>query len=228
MNNLSSSPPVFPRIERMHAYLLNLIALCFVFGVPVAQSQTLDWGSLSGSTIVNSTGSPLDNTYLFQLGTFDVGFTPTVTNHGQWPAKWHVFDTAAYSYDPLAGAYFTGSQNIQEVPAYGTLFEGLKAYLWIHDASDTQNLLASASTWTFPVQDPSCCPTGAVTDWSVSNFGTSAPIMGGQDGHDGGGIFNSSAGPYDLQTAVVPEPASSLLALFASGMLLLRRRRLKL
>lgn len=208
----------------MKAPLANLIALTFMLGAASARSQTLDWGSLAGSTIVDSQGDPLDTTFLFQLGSFDVGFAPTQSNVGQWSASWHVFDTAAYSYNTTDLGYFTGTENVQDVPAYASLFEGLKAYLWVRNDSKTEYFLASAGSWTFPVKDPGCCPNGVVTQWSVSDLGAAGPIWGSQGGNDGGGGF-TSPGPYDLQTHTVPESESSLLALLGCGLATLRRRR---
>lgn len=226
MNNFAPPPRVFQRIECMQSQMSKLIALCFLFGAPAAQSQTLDWGSLTGSSIVDSQGSPLDNTFLIQMGAFDAGFTPTQSNISNWSGSWHTFDTAAYAYNPLDGAYFTGTQNVQNVPAYASLFEGLQGYLWIRNGTKSEYLLASASTWTFPLKDPGCCPNGVPTQWSVSDLGTDVPIWGSQLDNHGGGTYDGSGGPYDLQTHAVPESASSLLALLGGGLVLIRRRRL--
>jgi hypothetical protein len=206
----------------MKALIAKLILLILVLGAGMAHSQTLDWASLTQSTIVDSQGDPLDNTFIFELGSFDTGFTPSESNHGDWAANWRVFDTADYSYDPINLGYFTGTQNVQDVPDYVNMFQGLQAYIWIHDATNTESFLASATTWTFPALDPDCCPNGEVTQWSVSNLGTDAPVWGSQLGNDGGGDY--TPGFYDIQTAV-PEPASSLLILFGGSLALLRRRR---
>lgn len=208
----------------MNVRILYFVALLLAFGSS-ARSQTLNWASLTQSTIVDSQGAPLDNTFLFQLGTFDVGFDPTQASPGDWSAHWRVFDTAAYSNDPINLGYFTGTVNVQEVQDY-VMFEGLQAYLWIRNTADTEYFLASASSWTFPVLDPDCCPIGEVTQWSVSNLGTDDPIWGSQLDNHGGGTYDGSGGPYDLQTHVVPESASSLLALLGGGLALIRRRRL--
>ncbi len=210
----------------MKAHFTKLVVLLCLLGVMGVRSQTLNWASLTGSTIVAHQGDPLNNTFLFQLGAFDVGFIPDHTNLGQWSAKWHTFDTAAYSYDATSQtSYFTSTvSNIQDIPAYASLFQGMQAYLWIQNSSQTEYFLAGASNWTFPVQDPTCCPNGTPTSWSVSDLGTDTPIWGGQGDKQGGGDYTTSQS-YDLQTHVVPEPTSSLLALLGSGFLILRRRR---
>lgn len=155
----------------MKASIAKLVALAFVLGAGAARSQTLNWASLSGSMIVDSQGGPLDSTFLLQLGSFDVGFEPTQSNAGQWLSNWNVFDTAAYSYNPTDLGYFTGTGDLQDVPAYASMFEGLQAYLWILNDSGTESFLASASTRVFPAQDPDCRPNGIMAGWSVCDPG---------------------------------------------------------
>lgn len=227
MNRYSKPFSVLQEITAMKIHILKLVALLLAFGSS-ARSQTLDWGSLTQSTIVDSQGAPLDNTFLFQLGTFDVDFTPTQSNLGEWSANWHTFDTAAYSNDPINLGYFTGTENVQTVSDYVNMFQGLQAYLWIRNTADTEYLLATTSSekWTFPDLNPDCCPNGEVIQWSVSDLGTDAPIWGSQLDNHGGGTYDGSGGPYDLQTHVVPESGTSMLALLGGCLALIRRRRM--
>lgn len=220
------------RFLTMKEHLSKLVALTFVCVTASASSQTLNWASLTGSQIVDSQGAALDNTYVFELGAFDVGFIPNQSNMGIWGSKWHVFDTAAYSNTVQDGAYFTGTANLQDVANYGSLFQGLTAYIWVHNAADTEYFLASASAkpgiaeWKFGALDPECCANGEVTTWSVSNLDTDTPVWGSQLDKHSPGVYNGTGGPYDLQTHVVPEPSVSLLALLAGGLCLVRRRKL--
>jgi hypothetical protein len=206
------------------------IAALLLLGAMTARSQTVNWGSLTGSDIVDSHGDPLDNSYQFQLGAFGAGFIPDATNLGNWAAHWNVFDTANYSYSSEAGGYFTGTQDVQTVGSYPSLFEGLNAYLWIRNADETENFLATSSLiqgtadWVFPTLDPGCCPNGEVTTWSVSNLGSTVPVWGSQWDHHGAGEFIAS-GPYDLQTHAVPEPSGLLVLAMGCGLLVIHRRR---
>ncbi|MEO5915833.1 MAG: hypothetical protein ABIS50_16475 [Luteolibacter sp.] len=206
--------------------LAKLCSLIFLLGAATAYSQTLNWASLTESDIVNSHGDPLDNTYLFELGAFTDGFVPDETNVGSWETEWHVFDTAVYSYNPVDLGYFTGTQDVQSVSGYTSMFQGLKAYLWIHNTTDTEHFLASTSSdiWKFPTLQPGCCPNGEGPTWSVSNLNSDNPIWGGQSGHEGTGE-HSVSGPFEIQTYVVPETGSSLLALLGIGFAVSRRRR---
>ncbi len=216
----------------MKARFLSLFALTFLLGAASARSQTLNWSSLTDSRIVDSQGASLaQNTYVFELGAFEAGFTPQESNIGQWVSNWHVFDTASYTYDTSTSTgYFTGTEKLQDVPAYASMFQGLSAFLFVRNSTDTEFFLATATAkpgigeWKFPTLDldSGCCPKG-VTTWSVSNLATDTPVWGTQGGHEGGGT--GVLGNYDLQTYAVPETSSSLLALVGGSWLMLRRRR---
>lgn len=211
---------------------LPLLAL--LLGATTVRSQTLDWGNEVFGTVVDSTGAALDNTYVFELGAFDEGFTPTGSNVTDWIAHWNVFDRATFN---AAIGYFTSSVQMQAdgtsnsawlTPGSGS-FEGLEAFLFIRNGDIpmplTEWLLARASTWLFPTADPECCPNGLPTRWAVSDLGDETPVFGGQGGSSGGG-FVSSPGPYDLQThTFVPEPSAFLLVALGGLAAAFRRRR---
>lgn len=201
----------------------KIVACLFLLGCVSARSQTLNWASETESSIVDSEGEALNNTFLFELGTFEEDFVPDETNVSQWLDNWRVFDTAEYAYDSVNDwSYFTGTENVQQAANYTSMFQGLKGYIWIYNPEHTEYFLASASTWTFPTLEPGCCANGEGPTWSISQI--DLPIWGANaDGHRGGGFV--AGGPYDIQTHTVPETGSSLLALVAGGMAVLRRRR---
>lgn len=212
----------------MKEHLFKLGALACLLGASSAHSQTLNWSSFAPSITVDSTGTALNETFLFQLGSFDASFVPTAYNVGEWMEYWHVFGSADYS---VATGTFSGSQNVQLVDHYAAaggdppMFEGLKAYIWIRNTSSTEYFLASSVTWQFPTLDSGCCPNGneQITTWSVSQMDT--PIWGSSGNDHGAGDYDSTGGPYDIQTHAVPETTSAMLALFACGVALLRRSR---
>lgn len=209
---------------------IRLIAVLLLLGVSSARSQTLNWGSLTGSNIVNSQGDPLDNTFLFELGAFDEGFVPDESDPGEWSAHWNVFDTASYSYSEDGGGYFTGSQDAQAVSSYSSLFAGMAAFLWIRNGDETEHFLSTSHSklggadWFFPALDPGCCPNGEVTTWSVSDLGGTVPLWGSQGDQHGGGNY-TAPGPYDIQTHMIPEPSCLLLFSIGCGYFMTRRRR---
>jgi hypothetical protein len=203
--------------------VLSLVALIAVLCTQASYSQTLNWGSLTNSTIVDSQGMPLDEMFVFELGAFDPGFNPSESNIGQWADHWNVFDAASYAYNPTDLGYFTGTTHLQDVPGYTGTFEGLGAFLWVRNNGKTEQFLSSTASWTFPTLDPGCCPT-AVTTWSVSDLATDTPVWGSHDELHGGGNY-FAPGPFDLQTHAIPEPGSWVMVLVGCGTLFLHRRR---
>lgn len=211
-------------MQRMTNFpVLSLIALVIALCSPASFSQTLNWGSLTNSTIVDSQGTPLDQTFVFELGAFDKTFTPSQSNINQWSNHWHTFDAASYAYNPTDLGYFTGTANLQDVSGYSSMFEGMSAFLWVRNSGQTEQFLATTPSWSFPALDQGCCPTD-VTTWSVSNLVADVPLWGSHDDLHGGGNY-TAPGPFDLQTHAVPEPGACLLALAGCGTLLLHRRR---
>ncbi|RYD81839.1 MAG: hypothetical protein EOP84_10355 [Verrucomicrobiaceae bacterium] len=216
--------------------LPKLAALALLLGCTSAYSQTLNWGSLIGSEIVNSDGQEIDsdgvglqNAFLFQLGAFQDGFIPDDTNVSQWLDNWHVYDSASLFNNGDGTSQFLGSKDVHDyrnpgdsqLNDYPSVFEGLKGYIWVRNTAGTEYFLASAGTWTFPTLQE-CCPSGGTVDWSVSDV--IVPVWGSAGDNHGGGTY-TGMGPYDIQTHSVPEVGSAFFALFACGMTVLRRRR---
>lgn len=214
----------------MKFFIVPIVAILLAVTAGRLEAQTLNWGSAAFSDLYDSEGNELDSSFVFELGAFDMGFTPTTENTNDWFANWRVFDTANYN---AVNGVFTGTEQVNEVSNYESMFEGLDAYIWVRNGStpspDTEWFLARKSTgpgaWVFPDLDPGCCPNGEVTQWSITQLGTEDPIWGNQGGNLGGGEF-SVTGNFDLQTHVVPEPASSVMALMAAAVVVLRRRRM--
>jgi hypothetical protein len=208
--------------------------LALLFGASAAHSQTLDWGNEVFDNLVDSTGEALDNTYVFELGAFTSGFTPTESNVSDWVSHWNVFDRASFN---ESFGYFASTVDMTAdgrsnsawlTPGSGS-FEGLNAYLFIRNGDMpvplTEWLLVRASTWIFPAAQAGCCPTSLPTQWALSDLKNDTPVFGGQDGIQGGGSA-SAPGNYDLQThTFVPEPAAFLLIALGSIAGVVRRRR---
>jgi hypothetical protein len=210
----------------MKVSLAKLCCLMFALATATVHSQTLNWASLTESEIVDSGGNPLSDSYVFELGAFTDGFVPDSSNFDSWGSKWEVFDTAVYSYSPSMLGVFTGTEDVQNVAAYSSMFAGLKAYIWIHNDSENEHFLASTSSdkWRFPLLVPGCCPNGEGPTWSISDLNSDDPIWGGQLGNEGGGT-HSVSGSFDIQTYTIPEAGSSLLALVGLTLAITRRRR---
>jgi hypothetical protein len=207
-------------------------ALLLAAATPLIHAQTLNWGSPVGTLLVDSNGDGIDDRYVFELGAFNLEFTPDENNLEEWVLNWMVFDTA--SYNPDFG-YFTSSVHVlsnvtsSNPGASPDSFAGLTAYLWIRDSDEpvegSEWLLVRADNWTFPLTGGDCCDTGVI-EWSVSDLETgNTPLYGRQGGTGGPGEFtHTSSGGLQTHT-FVPEPSAAILGVIAFAATLLRRRR---
>ncbi len=207
-------------------------AAIFMVAVSRGHAQTLNWGNEVFGGVTDSEGVTLDNTFVFELGSFVDGFVPTESNLDQWVLNWEAFDQAAYN---GTFGYFTSTVYVNnDVTSSNTTastlsFAGLDAYIWIRNDDNpvegTEWLLTRAANWTFPSVGGDCCNT-QVIEWAVSDLEPGdMPVWGRQNGAIGSGEF-TTAGTTGLQTfGFVPEPSSALLVAVAGGFLVLRRRR---
>lgn len=234
----------------MKTYFAFLASAFCAASIHHLQAQTLDWGSELGSTLVDSNGSQLDNTFVFEIGAFVDGFMPDANNVELWLSNWRVFDQASYN---QSIGYFTkwtsdtdtlrmlddGTSNSPYMTSGAPSFEGLTAFLWVRKGDDpvegSEWLLTRADSWVFPAATPGCCDNEAVVQWSVSDLdGSDIPVWGRQSSDDpldpyvstGSGVFTNST--YStLQTfTFVPEPSSMVFAAISLGIVMGRRRRI--
>ena len=66
--------------------------VAFAVALTRIQAQTLNWGNEVFGDLTDSEGVTLDNTFVFELGSFFNGFVPTESNLDQWVLNWEVFD----------------------------------------------------------------------------------------------------------------------------------------
>jgi hypothetical protein len=221
---------------------IPLLWVC-AFATGSLNAQTFNWGSAVFSDLVDSSGNTLDDTYIFELGSFVNGFTPDETNTSSWIDNWQVFDAAAYNGIEETGddgiyGYFTSTVNMNaggtsdsaSLTTGALSFEGLDAYMWVRNSDlaveGSEWMLTRADAWVFPAPDDDCCGNGPPIEWSTSDLSSiDTPVWGTQGGVAGGGVVYDN-GNYTLQTATfVPEPSSMLLVMSSAIMLIIRRRR---
>lgn len=204
--------------------------------------RTIEWGNAVGDVVVNSQGIALDDSYIFELGTFG-SFVPTESNLSLWAANWKVFDRATApaldGWNSTLG--FFGSAATLEVdltssespplPPY-TFLQGEQAYIWVYngytiDALTEWALITndsldgnSADDWLFPAPGGK---TDVPLEWRLSN--ASRVGFGGLNDEEGPGGYTVDPGLFALQTHTVPEPSGLLLALLAVLIGAARRRR---
>lgn len=188
-------------MKSMKTTLLRLLPLAF--GCGSLHAQTIEWGSVFGNTFETSAGAPLDNTFVFELGAFDM-FTPTPSNPEDWFANWRVFDTGAFN--PALG-YVTGVAQMNATGGSSSPsgdssfdFQGLQAYVWIRN-EDTPSptsewFLAVDPTWIYPNVVDDCCGNDFPLQWVIDG-----PVL------------------------TIPEPSGAMLLALTAVAGLLRRRR---
>ena len=222
------------RLFRISILLLSVLAL-------PARASTITWGSAVGDVLIDSNGLPLDDPFIFELGSFG-GFTPTGDNQMDWLINWKPFDRAqapAASGWNSAFSYFSSSANMLDgglssqsppLPPY-TFLPGEQAFIFVYNTLvfDTGSEWAlitnssldgnSADDWLMPAPaDKPLLP----LEWRLSNATT--VIFGGLNDQQGAGAYTFAPDTFHLQTHTVPEPAGILL-MAAAGLRLLRRQR---
>lgn len=115
------------------------------------------WDITIGRNHLTSTGAALPGSFVFELGAFDAGFTPTAANAADWATKWRAASRAAY--DPVT-RYFSGSHNFTTNTA--PFFPGAQGYMW--GISGREWVLIKRSNWLWPVGNP---VGGPPTTWSA-------------------------------------------------------------
>lgn len=223
---------------------LLVFATVMAFSKVGVQAVTINWGNDVLSSLHDSSGALLEDSFTFELGTFGV-FIPTEFNMSEWEANWRPLDRAQA---PVGGGwnsamgYFTSSTTLQSdgtsseaatwsFPAL-TFSAGELAYIWTYN---TQTLVPNLSEWALftngfdgNATDHWLLPsptsqTNLPWDWRLTDA-TFTPF-GAINDTQGPGDYSNDPGVFDLQTHTtpVPEPASALLIALA-GMLRLRRR----
>jgi len=212
------------------------LALVVMLGWTLAQTargSTVFWGSSFNDLLFTSTGQALDESFIFEVGTFTSGFLPTIHNSDQWDANWKVLDRAVHPDSEgwnVAEQFFVGtvehqpdgtSDSLAANPA-DVFLMGETVYLWVYNSkaivpgsewalvTDSDLLGNLANAWRIP--DPGD-PVGTSYDWQLLDADTA--ILGGVNGIQGAGEFSVNPGTFSLQTHVVPEPGSSLMVLLS-------------
>jgi hypothetical protein len=232
------------------------LALLFVTAPAAVEGSTINWGNFpnpGGQYLFDSAGVALDDSYIFELGTFGT-FVPLTTNLGDWALYWKTFDraiapeiegwnsaTGSLGSSATIEADFT-TDNASITPQH-TFAVGEQAYIW---AFKTSNVYAAGFEWALLTNkfdgivdgsgdddssDDWLIPAPAghgnnVKDWFIEDA-TFSPFGGLNDTQHPGDYSSTPAAQFILQThtelAPVPEPSSALL--IAASLVFFRRRR---
>lgn len=121
----------------------------------------VDWSSSAFSTHIQSDGTPLDATFIFELGAFADGFVPTAENTALWADYWRVAQRSTYN---EANQLFAGSYVVEtNASPFGTDAQG---YIWgLSAAHPGQWVLMTNPAWTWPAAGGANPP----VVWTVRN-----------------------------------------------------------
>jgi hypothetical protein len=212
-----------------------------------ARANSIEWGSEVFGVGLTSTGVPLDNTFHFELGTFNglsSSFIPDETNIPLWRSNWKLLDSTNYNTttriftDTAVLVYNNGTSNwspsVADVPAPSATFEvGEQVYIWIYN----NTAMDSTTEWGVFTRTASLDP--KLPNWvmpggpgnqeiqpqQMFTLDTNATPFGGTPTTTGGGSYNPPTSTFSFQThSFVPEPTSALL-LVVAGMGCFARRR---
>lgn len=228
---------------------LALVAALACLCAPV-QASTVFWDSAFNDLLYDSNGDALDETFIFEIGTFG-SFEPTYGNVDQWEANWKVIDRAYHESNPLfapdsqgwsvADQFYTGTVEHQtdgtssspEANPGDVFAQDEIVYLWVYNSKS----IVPSSEWALvtdgtPVGDsldgadwlvPDPADTGGSYNWHLVDANTA--VIGGANDDRGPGAYNATPLDFSLQTAVVPEPGSAFLLFAAAAAHLIRRAR---
>lgn len=215
--------------------ILGLALPCHSFGA------TINWNSEFDSTLIDSSGNLLDETFSFEVGTFG-SFVPTADNMSDWESNWKVFDKA-YLDDPngwnselrfftrsvthmIDGSSSSDFANPPHTTSPNLFAEGEVVYLWAYNSKSVQagsewalvtDGTAGMNTrdrWLIPDPNES---SSINYEWHLDD--ANVVVFGGANDVQGAGQFSANPGSFHLQTAAVPEPNAALLVMGALGML---------
>jgi hypothetical protein len=206
--------------------LLSLVIATLGAGTSV-QGSGVSWSSGFNQTFIDSHGNPLDSLFAFELGTFSSGFVPTSSNLDQWAANWQLLSRADTTNthwvpdDPIFGAFydngfsFNSSGQVNGLAGSDVFVTGEQAYVWVFSnnewalVTDNSPGVDENDIWRLP--NPADI-SGFPLNWELQNADTAVF-----------GAVNPVSNAFRLQTAVIPEPGTSLLVLMIGGLLQLTR-----
>lgn len=214
------------------------LALTMV-GMKVYAEVSINFSSTAYGINQKSNGAPLDNSFTFELGTFDNDFVPTAANIDSWESNWvRVSDASGAPLSNSSTTYGTINSFLGDYDGFASTVDldhnnspfevGQQGYVWGYDRltpGENEWVLFTndslADGWTFPVGtgDLSFAET-----WDVASANNA--ILGDIN------FIDDKNAEISLETAgvnvgapPVPEPSTALILGAGVAFLGLRRKR---
>lgn len=166
-----------------------IISFLLVLWAPAAQ---VFFSSSVFQTNLDSEGSALTGDWVFALGAFNSGFSPTRANRSEWADHWTT--AKASTYEPEAGFFSGEYQFFSNAAPFQTTGQG---YIWGYNCTG-EWILVTNPEWNWPnVFNPIAIP----SNWTINN--ASVAIVGARNSGEvhmrtesGGGDFKVPALSY--------------------------------
>lgn len=174
---------------------LFLVIAVLVFLVGTAAARQINWRSITGKENVTSEGSALTSGFVFELGCFDSGFTPTALNTSDWASHWASIDRTPYrESDAAFSTAYVVSSGLPPTTA------GKKAYIWGYNTDGIADewILVRKSNWTWPSPSASSLP----LTWVITS--SSLDVVVGAVGASGESTYITTARVNGSSPVILP------------------------
>jgi hypothetical protein len=214
-------------------FLLTAFTIGFVSLLQPLAAATINWGPSTSGGDFFSNGGGLTSAVMFDMGVFNVGFTPTASNTSLWQTNWIPVSTTSYN---TANTNYGGQVTSQDFFDLG-IPAGQQVYVWgynqkvidvttqwsLYSAKNTAATAPTIGNWVSP-GGPGDQGNPSI-DWSPAT--TNQVVFGATSTGTGGGDVQTPVvlvGDQVQLYSVVPESSSAVLALLGSLALLRRKR----
>lgn len=146
--------------------------------VATVRAERIRYFCDAASTNQNSSGAAMDAGFHFELGVFDAGFTPTVSNRHDWLNHWNAAQGTSYN---VSNSRFIGEFEVSDNTAPFTI----GAVGWIFgrkvEVAGDEWILFRAADWTWP-EAPFFPDPEAIINWNPADADI---VLAGQVDGDG-------------------------------------------
>ncbi len=217
--------------------LSGALLLMGILAAPAWADRTINYGSTLEAVNVTSDGAPLDDSFIFELGTFTGNFLPTLSNTAEWLAHWvpapnssispYSGATTYYSTEPVLGSPANAFQGFVALNTNDNAFApGLQGYFWGFDERESvaaaEWVLLSNTAWVIPTVMPGEIEFSDL-NWLTSDAGTYSITGSVNPFFDPDAPIAEQPAHLVSSLVAIPEP-KGLLFILPFALLLGRRR----
>lgn len=172
--------------------LLAAVLVFGGFGQSLSRAGQINWGSPAFATNQLSGGAEWGGDFVFELGVFDAGFTPTSANVTEWADRWNVADRSEYN---ATFKLFTGSFSV--ISNAAPFSAGARGYIWGYRAvaGGGEWILVTDPAWLWPGNSPLDPP----VDWGAAS---ASAVVGAVNPGGGVTLRTASVGSAALPSLI--------------------------